>query len=444
MVKAQTLPEPDKYRPTSPTKYRPTRPTHGYPSKEELPNPNKYQPASPVRNFPLKEGQPIRTQSFLGPNKNHSSGLGEGGRDVRVIDFSSPNYHWQSAGPPTTRHPLKTPTNDINEALGFPMESTNYSPRSDPKREGAFDNLSPRAQPIEHERRYTGPVFGGVTNPTYLRSNTIDSEEAVRSIRAKTSIQILALYQTRMANKTYVTKGYSTYTNIPAQQGGYDHEPRHLGSQYVVEPRHLGNQYVAETKTVGRVRAPAAGYTDYVGSPSKIELLKEYGHSPTMSGGNKYAPKNHYEDYEPNYGLNYENSSPPISPEKHGRGYFSEEPNRVHSVPGYVRTTGGPNKHWPTAGPPATHHPLTTSTNNINEALGLLEESVYNPPRADPRRRGVLDDLATRAQPIEAQSRYARPAFVAKPNDARNYVTNTGSAIDSHEAMRRYHGSLVP
>ncbi|KAI3730770.1 hypothetical protein L1987_61947 [Smallanthus sonchifolius] len=235
-----------------------------------------------------------------------------------------------------------------------------------------------------------------------------------------------------MASKTYVTKGYSTYTNIPAQRGGYDHEPRYLG-----------NQYVVENKTVERARPPAAGYTDYVGSPSKFELLKEYGHSTTMSGGPKYTPKNDYEDY----GLNYENSSPPISPEKHGRGYFSEEPIRgVNSVPGYVRTgnISSSNKHWPTAGPPATHHPLTTSTNNINEALGLLEESVYYAPRADPRRRGVLDDLSTRAQPLEAQSRYARPAFVAKPNDARNYFTNTGSAIDSHEAMKRYHGSLVP
>ncbi|KAI3730771.1 hypothetical protein L1987_61948 [Smallanthus sonchifolius] len=187
IVKAQTLPEPDKYRPTSPikyrptspTKYRPTSPTHNYPSKEELPNPNKYHPTSLVRNFPLKEGQPIRTQSSLGPNKNHSSTMGEGGQDIRVIDFSSPNYHHQSAVPPTTRHPLKTPTNNINEALGFLMESTNYSPQFDPKREGAFDNF-PRAQPIEHEMPYTRPVFRGVTNPTYLRSNTIDSEEAIR------------------------------------------------------------------------------------------------------------------------------------------------------------------------------------------------------------------------------------------------------------------------
>ncbi|KAM0014984.1 hypothetical protein Hdeb2414_s0033g00720461 [Helianthus debilis subsp. tardiflorus] len=239
-----------------------------------------------------------------------------------------------------------------------------------------------------------------------------------------------------MANKTYVTKGYSTYTNIPAQRGGY-------GYGYDQDTKHLGNQYVVETRTVERVRAPA----DYVGSPSKAELLKEYVHSPTtMSGGPKYAPKSHYDDYEPNYGHNYENSSPPISPNKYTPGYFSEDSNRVHSGPGYVRTgnVSGPNKAWQVAGPPATHHPLTTSTNNINEALGLLEESVYYSPRADPRRRGVLDDLSTRAQPLEPQRRYARPAFVAKPNDARNHFTNIGGAIDSHEAARRYRGSFVP
>ncbi|KAK1415922.1 hypothetical protein QVD17_31710 [Tagetes erecta] len=96
--------------------------------------------------------------------------------------------------------------------------------------------------------------------------------------------------------------------------------------------------------------------------------------------------------------------------------------------------------HWRLA----ARHPLTTPTNNMNEALGMLEESVYYSPRADPRRRGVLDDLSTRAQPHEPQRRYARPAFVAKTNDGRNYFNNREGTIDSHEAARRYRGSFMP
>ncbi|MFS7959187.1 hypothetical protein Hanom_Chr08g00687681 [Helianthus anomalus] len=177
-MKAQTLSSPKKYQPTNPTKHLPASPTHNYPSEEHMnrpqniPGPNKYRATSPVHSFPIKEVQPIRTQGLSGPNKN----LGVGGG--RLGDVSSPNYHWQSAGPPTTRHPLTTSTNNIDEALGFLIES--YSPRSHLTREGPFDNLSPRAQPNEHDRRYARSASGGVTNRPYLRSNTIDSHEAVR------------------------------------------------------------------------------------------------------------------------------------------------------------------------------------------------------------------------------------------------------------------------
>ena len=157
-----------------------------------------------------------------------------------------------------------------------------------------------------------------------------------------------------MAGKTYVTKGYSTHTNIPVPQNGYDHGPKNRGNQYT-----------------------AAGLTNFVGSPSKADLLKEYVHAPSLS-------------------------KTPIS-----------SPPKYHGRSGNI---SGSNKSWQSAGPPATNHPLTGPTNNINEALGFLEESVYYSPRADPRRRGVLDELSTRAQPIEPLRRYARPAFVAKPN----------------------------
>ncbi|GKB19373.1 hypothetical protein Tco_0853296 [Tanacetum coccineum] len=245
-----------------------------------------------------------------------------------------------------------------------------------------------------------------------------------------------------MASKTYVTKGYSTYTDIPARRGGYDHGPKISG-----------NEYMVDTKTIEKVHAPGARFKEFAGSPSKVELLKEYVHSPTMSSGPKYAPINHIDDHGPIYGqnyvVNYENLSPPKyqrentineahSPKK---DIFSKPANDYHlSGPGLVNTNNisGPNKSWLSVGPPATHHPLTNPTNNINEALGLLEESVYYSPRADPRRRGVLDDLSTRAQPIEPQRRYARPAFFSKHNNARHNFNGTGSAVDSYEGVRRY------
>ncbi|KAL4574221.1 hypothetical protein LXL04_021047 [Taraxacum kok-saghyz] len=164
-----------------------------------------------------------------------------------------------------------------------------------------------------------------------------------------------------MEGKTYVTNGNSTYKGIPfpSQGGGYGHGPK-IPS----------NQYVIETKSIERVRAPDPWSTDFVGSPSKIELLNEYVHSPTMSS----SPN-------PNYGLNYENSSPP---KFHNEG----------SWPVKNSNFSGPNKY-----------PL---------------ETVDHSPRSDPRQRGVLDELSTRAQPQDPQKRYARPAFVGKPN----YVYN--------------------
>ncbi|CAI9262762.1 unnamed protein product [Lactuca saligna] len=215
-----------------------------------------------------------------------------------------------------------------------------------------------------------------------------------------------------MAGKSYVTKGYSTYTAIPAR-GRYDHGPRNPVNQY----------------------APGAGFTDFVGSPSKMELLNEYVHSPTMSS----SPKSPNVGFNPNTGFNYENSSPPkfhnegnwpmknrdtSSPNKHlpssPNKYHSEETDLVRSGLGFAArqirsgNISGTNKS--VQSPPTTHHSLSTKIDNINEALGLLE-SMKHSPRSDPRQKGVLDELSTRAQPTEPQKRYARPAFVAKTSD---------------------------
>ncbi|KAI3696399.1 hypothetical protein L1987_79413 [Smallanthus sonchifolius] len=293
---------------------------------------NKYLPTSPTHSLPSKEGLRIRTQRLSGPNKHRpSSPSPERGRHIRMGKFPGPNMHWHGVGLPTTRHHLTAPTNDINEAVSFLVESVNYS--------------SP-AQSYEHERRYTRYLLPGLDNwiwildlpdftlgwilfPYPYGMFTVDELVDICGIEMHQKQTHKFLNQTKMAGKTYMMKSYSTNTTIPAQRGGYA---------------------VDQTKTLERVRAPAAGYTDFVGSPSKLELLNEYVHSPSVS----VSPK--YDDYKPK-----------------------------------------------------------------------SEDSVYYSPRADPRRRGVLDDLSMRAQPLEPQRRYARPAFVFKPNDARHNFTNKGS-----------------
>lgn len=176
-----------------------------------------------------------------------------------------------------------------------------------------------------------------------------------------------------MAGKTPVTKGYSSYTTIPAPQGDRDNRLK--------TPV---NPYVVETKTPERARAPAAGHTNFYGSPTKFELLREYVYSPTMTSSPTYAPENPY-DYKPNYGLNYGNVNPLVknknvlTPTKHilsspVLGYSSEKSQRVHSQ-------------------------------------GL-----------DPRGRGVLDNFSTRARPLEPKSQYERS--IARRNNALHNLTD--------------------
>ncbi|KAL4574222.1 hypothetical protein LXL04_021048 [Taraxacum kok-saghyz] len=85
-----------------------------------------------------------------------------------------------------------------------------------------------------------------------------------------------------MTDKTYVCKGYSTYTYIPDLQSVYDHEPKNLASQYAVE-----------TKTIEPVLGPLDGYgLNYENSsPSVFNnegslTLK----TSNVSGSNEYQP----------------------------------------------------------------------------------------------------------------------------------------------------------
>nr|GEX17095.1 hypothetical protein [Tanacetum cinerariifolium] len=208
-MKPSNLSGPNRYRPTSPNKYRPKSPTHGYPSKDAYPiraqnmqgpakypltfsthgypskedNPIKGQKSagwtrylpktSPVHTLPSKEIQPVRTESISSPNKQHPSSPGsDGGQYAKAGEFSGP-VNLLHNGPPKTQHPLSTPTNNINEAYDdydHLAEPVTNSPRSDPKSGGYFSKFLSRAQ----------PATGQATNRGLFRSNTIDSQEAIR------------------------------------------------------------------------------------------------------------------------------------------------------------------------------------------------------------------------------------------------------------------------
>ncbi|KAD2393670.1 hypothetical protein E3N88_40647 [Mikania micrantha] len=189
-----------------------------------------------------------------------------------------------------------------------------------------------------------------------------------------------------MAGKT---KGNSTYTGKAAQRGDYDLEPIVLD---------LANLYAVETKTT-QPRAPTGEFKDFVGSLSKAEPLKEYVHSRSKPARPAYAPQN----TSPFVSSPFVSSIPFVIQNNHlfanpPSGSFSDEFNRVSSGPGLL--AGSRNFM-------NGRMPLKTSTYKVNEALGSSEESVYYLPRADPRRRGMLDDLSTRAQPVEPHKRYA-------------------------------------
>ncbi|MFS7992670.1 hypothetical protein Hanom_Chr12g01085061 [Helianthus anomalus] len=145
---------PDKYRDTSPDKYRHTGPNQYQltsPNRHQYTSPDKYRHTSPMHNYPSKEAHGFWPQGLSTPNKHHTSSPGQ---RIRLGKHSGLDNNWHSVA----HHPLTPPTNDINEALGFLVESLNYS---------GIDNLSLNAQSIEHERRYTSRAFRGATTQPY-------------------------------------------------------------------------------------------------------------------------------------------------------------------------------------------------------------------------------------------------------------------------------------
>nr|XP_043621099.1 adhesive plaque matrix protein-like [Erigeron canadensis] len=173
---------PNKYRPTSPNTYQPASLTQNYPSKgghlnvgQNIRDPNMFRSTSPINNIPSK-GPSLDTERLYVPNKHQPST--QGGKIDGV--GAGPKNLWQSIGLPTTRHPVMPPTNNIDEVVSYQTESGNHSPRSEPNRVGEFDHLSPHVQPVQTEKPNPKPTFGGGIARRFFRSNTIDSQEAIK------------------------------------------------------------------------------------------------------------------------------------------------------------------------------------------------------------------------------------------------------------------------
>ncbi|KAJ9554366.1 hypothetical protein OSB04_018411 [Centaurea solstitialis] len=148
--------------------------------------------------------------------------------------------------------------------------------------------------------------------------------------------------------------------------------------------------------------------------------------SRNFSGPNKYQPTSPVYNYP-------SDDDHLIRP-----GNFSGLDNHHPSLPGQFRHFSGPKNHWQSVGPPMTHHPLTSVTNDINEALGFLEESMNYSPHSGQLRTRPFDNFHPHPQSIEPEWQYARPTFSGPTN---NFRTNI---INSHEAIRKYQGTRVP
>ncbi|KAI3733633.1 hypothetical protein L6452_13081 [Arctium lappa] len=135
----------------------------------------------------------------------------------------------------------------------------------------------------------------------------------------------------RMAWRTYGNNKYPTYTNAPVQEGGYAYGPK--------QP---GNWHIVATTTIEGIRAPTTRYINFGD--------QEYNHGPSTLINPKYAPKDHHEGYEPDYGSDNENSSPPRN---HGRESLMDKfLNKVQiktSRPVKTSELSSPNKYQPTS-----------------------------------------------------------------------------------------------
>ncbi|CAI9262968.1 unnamed protein product [Lactuca saligna] len=426
-----------------PNKVRPNSPNHHYPSGEgptikthNLSGQDKY----PTHTYPSEEGHKVKAQNFLGPNNyqlispTHSD-PSEEGHKIRTENLSGPNKYRPTS--PTHRYPLEEDHNNnfqSQNVLGPNKYQHISSTHSYPLQEGHNTTTqnssgSNKYQPIIPTQSYPPEEGHNVKTQNMARSNRYQPTSPTHSyplkghnIKTQNSSGSNKYRPTSPIRSYPPEEGYKIQTqNMPDLNKYRPTSPTH---SYPTEEGHNIKTQNMYGPNKYRPTSPTHNYPSEEGQKIKIQNFPDT---------NKHQPTSLKPTYPSKEGDLIKTS---LGPNKHHHSSPVSEGSR------YVRSGNFmvPNIHWLSAGPPMTHHPLTTSTNNINEALSFITESVNYSSRSGPTQTGGARNSGFHAQPIEPVRRYARPGFMGTTTQT-SFESNT---IDSREAMEKYNGVLVP
>ncbi|KAL7589207.1 hypothetical protein Lser_V15G37600 [Lactuca serriola] len=431
-TKPQNL--PNKFRPNSPTRHYPSGegptiktqnfsgqdkyPTHIYPSEEghkvksqNFLGPNNYQPISPTHSYPSEEGHKIRTENSLGPNKYHPTS-------------------------PTHRYPLEEDHNNNFQSQNV-LGPNKYQPTSSTHSYPLQEGHNTTTQNSSGSNKYRSII------PTHSyppgEGHNVKTQNMADSNK----------YRPTSPTHSYPSKGHNITTENSS--GSNKYRPTSPTRSYPSEEGHKIQTQNMSGLTKYRPTSPTHSYP-----PEESHKIK----TQNMSGPNKYRPTSPTHNYPSEEGQKIKTQNFPdtnnqltspmdtyrskegdliktsLGPNKHRPSSLVSEGSR------YVRSGNfmGPNNHWQSFVPPMTHHPLTTTTNDINEALSFLTESVSFSSRSGPTQTGGARNFDFHTQPIEPVRQYPRPGLMGTTTQT-SFGANT---IDSREAMRKYNGVFVP
>ncbi|KAL4574216.1 hypothetical protein LXL04_021042 [Taraxacum kok-saghyz] len=376
--------------------------------RSNYPSPNKHQHVSPPRSDPFEEGHKIKTQNVLGPNKyqytspSPSDNYPSKGNKTKTQNFSAPNRYQP------TRHAYEYPPKEKTQDLSTPIM---YKPTPQANSYPSEDDHNIRTQDLSGSHMYQP------TSPT----GSYPLEEGHKK---RTEISPIP----NKYRQTSPTRSYHS-------QEGPKIKTQNLPSPNKDQPTSPTWSYPSdEGHKIGTQKFP--GSNKYrLASPTRNSHFEEGQRikPQNWTGPNKHQPTSPMHTYPSKEGELIKTS---WGPNKHRPTSMGTEGGR------YVRTERFPGltNNWQSVVPPMTHHLLTTPTNDINEALCFLTQSANYSPHSAPIRAGGFNNFGLVAHPAEPESRYTKPGFVGETTQSY-FGSNT---IDSHEAMRKYNGALVP
>lgn len=247
-----------------------------------------------------------------------------------------------------------------------------------------------------------------------------------------------------MAGHGYVTKGYNTYNEIePTTYQGYvcnDHvcRPVIVDAEGRKKPiisyttSHNTPGYVTKRETiVERVHTPEYTYN----SPPKVEMFKDYGvNNDKWRRPSSPIHERHPEEYDEFITkVPTEVSHPTKTSLPNTTNYWQTTTSPTYTYGHHNGGTNGYGHEWTNP----KSHPLTTTTNDIGEAVDFLRHAINAVPQSQPwvQKRETYTETIDSS---EAAQRYARPVFKQPVHE-----TYTGN-IDSREAVWKYNGTIVP